>query len=215
MQAGRTLWWHADALPALGISSCQMDGRSWHLTSERKGVTLQSHGQQDAVMRTRCASPALKLPQSSELGVPTAWPGKPQLRKGTRGLAHGDNRSMGSPDSSNKLLFGACMDFLEFKHMQNTGARAAVSHFLAAVLLHLKQASVSKPAPDAGKLLSCLQTLEPQQWDVHHLCSTASLHNHYFDPFHSGRGVGSGGDKRTFPMVKAAQAMLGTEKRQG
>lgn len=40
---------------------------------------------------------------------------------------------MGSLASSNKLLFGACLDFLEFKSRQNTGARAAVSHFLANV----------------------------------------------------------------------------------
>lgn len=153
------------------------------------------------------------LSWSPELGVPTAWPGKPQLRKGTQGLAHRDHRSMGSPEGSNKLLFGACMDLLEFKSRQITGARATVSHFLAAVLLHLKQASVSKPAPDAGKLLSCLPILEPQLWDAHHLCSTASLNNHCLDPFHSGRGLGPGGDKRRFPMVKAAHAMLGTEKR--
>lgn len=75
-------------------------------------------------MRTKCASPALKLPWSPELGVPTAWPGKPQLRKGTQGLPHGDNRSMGSLASSNILLFGACLGFLEFISRQNTGARA-------------------------------------------------------------------------------------------
>lgn len=145
-----------------------------------------------------------------------AWPGKPQLRKVTQALAQEDSRSMGSPASSNKFLFGACLDLLtclEFETRQNTGARSAVSHLLAAMLLHLKQVSVSKTAP--GKLPSCLQTLEPQLWDVYHLCSTASLDNHCLDPFHSSREMGSGGDKRRFPMVKAAHAMLVTEKRQG
>lgn len=88
-------------------------------------------------MRTRCASLALKLPWSSELGVSTAWPDKPQR---TQGLAHGHNRSLCSPASSNKLLFGACLDFLEFKSRQNREVRAAVSHFLCVVLLHLEQA---------------------------------------------------------------------------
>lgn len=80
-----------------------------------EGVILQGHGQQNTAMRTRGASPALKLPWSPELGVHTAWPGKPQLRKVTQGLAHGDNRPMGSPAISNNFLFGACLDFLEFE----------------------------------------------------------------------------------------------------
>lgn len=47
--------------------------------------------------------------------VTRTWPGKPQLRKVTQGLAHGDNRPMGSPAISNNFLFGACLDFLEFE----------------------------------------------------------------------------------------------------
>lgn len=47
-------------------------------------------------MRTRCTSPTLELPWSPELGVPTAQPGKPQLRKGTQGLAHEDSAAMGT-----------------------------------------------------------------------------------------------------------------------
>lgn len=140
------------------------------------------HGQQDTSDEDQIC---LFCPQA-------ACPGKPQLMKVTQGLAQEDNRSTGSPASSNKFLFGACLDCLEFESRQNTGARAAVPHFLAVMLLHLKQVSVSKPAPDAGKLLSCLQTLEPQLWEVYRLCSTASLDNHCLDPFHSSRGMGSG-----------------------
>lgn len=69
---------------------------SLKLPLKRKGITLQAQGQQDVVMRTRCASPALKLLWSPELGVPRAWPGKPQLTKGTQGLAHGNSIAMES-----------------------------------------------------------------------------------------------------------------------
>lgn len=64
--------------PCLFLVSPAAKRMAGHDSSHQKGVILQDHGQQDAVMRPRCASLALKLPWSSELGVPTAWPEKPQ-----------------------------------------------------------------------------------------------------------------------------------------